>query len=45
MDSSILSVPALAAIVAIVMGLGKVIEVLILRSVTPKSVLLDDERD
>ena len=45
MESEILSIPVLAAIVAIVVGLGKVIEVLILRSVTPKSVLLDDERD
>ena len=45
MESEILSIPVLAAIVAIVVGLGKVIEVLILRSVTPKSVLMDDERD
>jgi hypothetical protein len=44
MDSNIFSVPALAAIVAIVMGLGKVIEILILKSVPQKSVLLDDER-
>ena len=40
MDVDILSIPALAAIVAIVMGLGKVIEILIL-----KSVLMDEERD
>ena len=40
MDVDILSIPALAAIVAIVMGLGKVIEFLIL-----KSVLMDEERD
>ena len=45
MESEILSIPVLAAIVAIVVGLGKVIEVLILRSVTPKSVLMSDERD
>ena len=45
MESEILSIPVLAAIVAIVVGLGKVIEVLILRSVTPKSVLMGDERD
>ena len=45
MDVDILSIPALAAIVAIVMGLGKVIEVLILKSVPPKSVLMDEERD
>jgi len=44
MDSNIFSVPALAAIVAIVMGLGKVIEILILKSVPQKSVLMDDER-
>ena len=45
MDVDILSIPALAAIVAIVMGLGKVIEILILKSVPPKSVLMDEERD
>lgn len=45
MESDILSIPILAAIVAIVLGLGKVIEVLILKSVPPKSVLMDDERD
>ena len=45
MESDILSVPVLAAIVAIVIGLGKVIEILILKAVPQKSVLLDDERD
>ena len=45
MESEILSIPVLAAIVAIVIGLGKVIEVLILRSVPQKSVLMDEERD
>jgi hypothetical protein len=45
MESDIFSIPVLAAIVAIVMGLGKVIEILILKSVSPKSVLMDDERD
>jgi len=45
MDADILSVPVLAAIVAIVMGLGKVIEILILKAAPQKSVLLDDERD
>ena len=45
MESDIFSIPVLAAIVAIVMGLGKVIEVLILKAVPQKSVLMDDERD
>ena len=45
MESEILSIPVLAAIVAIVIGLGKVIAVLILRSVPQKSVLMDEERD
>lgn len=45
MDSEIFSVPVLAAIVAIVVLLGKVIEVLVLRSIPSKSVLLDEERD
>ena len=45
MDADILSVPVLAAIVAIVVGLGKVIEILILKAAPQKSVLLDDERD
>ena len=44
MESDILSIPVLAAIVAIVIGLGKVIEVLILKAVPSKSVLMDDER-
>ena len=45
MESDILSIPILASIVAIVMGLGKVIEILILRSSPKKSVLMDEERD
>lgn len=45
MESDIFSIPVLAAIVAIVLGLGKVIEVLILKAVPPKSILMDDERD
>ena len=45
MDSGILSIPVWAAIVAVVLGLGKVIEILILKSVPPKSILMDDERD
>ena len=45
MESDIFSVPVLAAIVAIVMGLGKVIEILILKAVPQKSMLMDDERD
>ena len=44
MESDIFSIPVLAAIVAIVMGLGKVIEILILKAVPNKSVLMDDER-
>ena len=45
MESDILSIPVLAAMVAIVVGLGKVIEILILKAVPQKSVLRDDERD
>ena len=45
MESSFLSIPVLAAIVAIVVGLGKVIEILILKAVPSKSVLVDEERD
>ncbi len=45
MESDIFSIPALAAVVAVVLGLGKVIEVLILKAVPQKSVLMDDERD
>ena len=45
MEADIFSIPVLAAIVAIVLGLGKVIEVLILKAVPQKSVLMDDERD
>ena len=45
MESDIFSIPVLAAIVAIVVGLGKVIEILILKAVPKKSVLMDEERD
>ena len=45
MESELLSVPVLAAIVAIVVGLGKVIELLVLRTLPSKSVLVDEERD
>ena len=44
MPSEILEVPVLAAIVAVVLGLGKIIEVLITRAVPRKSILTDDER-
>jgi len=44
MGSEILQVPALAAIVAVVLGLGKIIEMLIMKSIPRKSVLTDDER-
>jgi hypothetical protein len=45
MESELLSIPVLAAIVAIVVGLGKVIELLLLRAIPSKSVLVDEERD
>jgi hypothetical protein len=45
MEVETLSVSVLAAIVAIVIGLGKVIELLVLRSIPSKSVLIDEERD
>ena len=45
MESDIFSIPVLAAIVAMVMGLGKIIEILILKAVPQKSVLMDEERD
>jgi len=45
MNPEILSAPVLAAIVAITIGLGKVIEVLILKSVPRKSSLIEEERD
>ena len=44
MDSEIFSIPVLAAVVAIVMILGKVIELLVLRSLPDRSVLTDSER-
>ena len=45
MPESILEVPVLAAIVAIVIALGKIIEVLIVKAMPKKSVLTDEERD
>jgi hypothetical protein len=45
MELEILSIPVLAAIVAVVIGLGKVIELLVLRSIPSKSILMDEERD
>ena len=45
MEYELLSVPVLAAIVAIVVGLGKVIELLVLRALPSKSILVDEERD
>ena len=45
MASDLFSIPVLAAIVAVVLGLGKVIEILILKAVPKKSVLMDEERD
>ena len=44
MDSEIFSIPVLAAVVAIVIILGKVIEILVLRSMPDRSVLTDSER-
>jgi hypothetical protein len=45
LESDILSVPVLAAIVAVVVGLGKVIEILVIKAAPQKSVLMDEERD
>ena len=45
MESELFSVPVLAAVVAIVVGLGKVIEILVLKAIPSKSVLVDEERD
>ena len=45
MESDIFSVPVLAAIVALVMILGKVIEILVTKSIPKQSVLMDEERD
>jgi hypothetical protein len=45
MPESILEVPVLAAIVAVVVVLGKIIEVLLIKSMPKKSVLTDEERD
>ena len=42
---SIFSVPALAAIVVVVVGLGKIIEILVTKSIRKHSVLVDEERD
>ena len=40
---SIFSVPALAAIVVVVVGLGKIIEILVTKSIPKQSVLEDEE--
>jgi len=45
MTPDILSVPALAAVVAITMALTKVIEILIVKNAPKKSVLTNEERD
>ena len=45
MSPDILAVPSLAAVVAVTMALTKVIEILILKNTTKKSVLTNDERD
>ena len=45
MEYELLSVRVVAAIVAIVVGLGKVIELLVLRALPSKSILVDEERD
>ena len=44
MSDTLLSAPALAAVVAVVMALGKVIELLITRATPKRSVLTDEER-
>ena len=44
MSSEILQAPALAAIVAVVLGLGKIIEMLVMKSLPRKSILTDEER-
>ena len=44
MSTEILSVPSLAAIVAVVMAMGKVIELLVLKTTPKRSVLTDEER-
>lgn len=44
MPESVLSTPSLAAIVAVVVALAKVIEVLVTKSFPTKSVLTDEER-
>ena len=43
MSTEILSVPSLAAIVAVVMAMGKVIELLVLKTTPKRSVLTDEE--
>ncbi len=45
MPESLVEVPALAAIVAVVIALGKVIEMLIAKSAPKKSILTEEERD
>lgn len=42
---SIFSVPVLATIVIVVVGLGKIIEILVTKSIRKQSVLMDEERD
>ena len=42
---SIFSVPVLATIVVVVVGLGKIIEILVTKSIRKQSVLVDEERD
>ena len=44
MSDTLLSAPALAAVVAVVMALGKVIELVVTRSTPKRSVLTDEER-
>ncbi len=44
MSDTLLSAPALAAVVAVVMALGKVIELLITRATPKRSILTDEER-
>ena len=45
MTPDILSIPALAAVVAVTMALTKVIEILIVKNAPKKSVLTNEERD
>jgi len=45
MPESILAVPELAAIVAVVMAFAKIIELLIMKAIPKKSTLTEEERD